>query len=88
MILTIGDFIGLAGAIALVAASFFAMKDFFRDRIEKLKDDLNELKLENARLKNRIDLQDAVIQSFKEQILYKFSILDSNKGSNDTRNTY
>lgn len=56
-----------------IAATFygtrFKIKEYVRDRIEKLKDEHNEMKLEIERLKNRDELQEQIIQQLKVNVL-------------------
>lgn len=66
----------ICGCIATFLTTKHGLKDYMRDRLEKLKDDVNDLKIENERLKGKADLQRVIIDELKESFIFRYNLLE------------
>ena len=58
----------VASAIVAFLGSRHNMKEYIRDKTEKLKDEVHDLKLKHQELKSKDDLQQQVIDQIGKQI--------------------
>ncbi|NVO08488.1 MAG: hypothetical protein HXX16_00870 [Bacteroidales bacterium] len=67
------DLIYISTFVATIVGTFFAtkhsIKEFVRDRVDVLKDKLNEQKIEIEKLKSKTDNQQQIIDQFQKQVL-------------------
>jgi hypothetical protein len=85
----IKDVFYLVGILITGVTSFLVtkhgLKDYIRDKVEGLTKDISDLRLENEKLKSKIDLQNSTVEQFQKQILdhlpsFYQAISDKKKG--------
>lgn len=86
------DIIYIVALVASVVGTFFAtkhnIKEFVRDKLDNLKEKLNDQKIEIEKLKSKDENQQQIIEQLQKQVLDHlpdlFEILKANK-QNGTR---
>lgn len=89
--MVVSDWITIILAVAGAAAAFFGLKDFVRDKIDHLKGELheqkiestnaiNQLKMENIRLSSKLQQVEEYMHLFNDQLMTQMRELKNGGG--------